>query len=359
MYYIDKLTSQKVLYLGVSKKTKGGMTAVLVSYDKYIEDMQFIPTWKLGNIITKAWYAFQAIARMCLVLVLNKNIRIIHIHGAAFASFDRCKLFIRLGKIFKKKIILHEHAADFKEFFSESTDKNAIIDTINRCAKLIVLSESWKEYFCSIGIRADKIVVLNNIVSPPVGEISHEPNNKTHLLYLGEVSKRKGCFDLLKAIADNRDYFKDKLIVRIGGNSVDGDIKAYISNHHLESFVKYEGWVAGDLKTECLRWEDIYILPSYNEGLPIAILEAMSYQHPVISTPVGGIPEVIKDGYNGKLVSPGNTGQIAEAIRYYIENKDTIQVHGANSLNIVKSFYPESVFSTLQNIYSEVLESTK
>ena len=53
MYYIDKSISEKVLFLGVSKKTKGGMTAVLVSYDKYIEDMQFIPTWKLGNKIIK------------------------------------------------------------------------------------------------------------------------------------------------------------------------------------------------------------------------------------------------------------------------------------------------------------------
>ena len=65
--------SKQVLFLGVSMKTKGGMTAVLVSYDKYIENMQFIPTWKLGNKLIKSGYALQAIARMCFKCLFNLN----------------------------------------------------------------------------------------------------------------------------------------------------------------------------------------------------------------------------------------------------------------------------------------------
>lgn len=68
-----------------------------------------------------------------------------------------------------------------------------------------------------------------------------------------------------------------------------------------------------------MNWEDVYILPSYNEGLPIAILEAMAYAHPVISTPVGGIPEVVKNGQNGMLVKPGDTQNIAEAINIILK----------------------------------------
>lgn len=180
-------------------------------------------------------------------------------------------------------------------------------------------------------------------------------DGKLHLMYMGEISMRKGGFDLLKAIAENKEYFTDKLTLRMGGNEVDGDIKAYIRENGLEDFVTYEGWIAGQKKIDCLNWEDVYILPSYNEGLPIAILEAMAYSHPVISTPVGGIPEVIKDGVNGKLVKPGDVNGIADAIRYYIEHNDRIPLEGKNAFEVVKDFFPEKVFYDLSTIYKRLI----
>ena len=174
-------------------------------------------------------------------------------------------------------------------------------------------------------------------------------------MYMGEISKRKGGFDLLKAIVDNKEYFKDKLLLRIGGNEVDGDIKSYIREHGLESFVSYEGWIAGQKKIDCLNWEDVYILPSYNEGLPIAILEAMAYSHPIISTPVGGIPEVIKTGENGTLVKPGDTKAIADAIKFYIENSEAIKSQGDKAYEVVLDFFPKKVFGDLKDIYMKIL----
>lgn len=357
MFNIDRNISSQVLFLGVSKLTKGGMTAVLVSYDKYIEGMRFIPTWRLGNKLVKSWYAFQALVRTTLLLAFDKRLKIVHIHGAANASFERCKMFIKLAKRFKKKVILHEHAADFVDYYNQSNAKDEITRYINLCDCLIVLSESWKKYFASIGVDEDKINVLNNIVSPPdLQPDYHTEDGKLHLLYMGEISKRKGGFDLLEAIVDNKEYFADKLLLRMGGNEVDGDIKAYIRENGLESFVTYEGWIAGQKKIDCLNWEDVYILPSYNEGLPIAILEAMAYSHPIISTPVGGIPEIIKSGENGILVKPGDTKAIADAIKFYIENRDAIRKQGNNAFNVVQDFFPKKVFGDLKALYLKILK---
>lgn len=353
---IPAQTSKKILFLGVSMKTKGGMTAVLVSYKKYIEKMQFIPTWKLGNKLVKSWYAMQAIARTWLQCKYNRNIKIVHIHGAANASFYRCKIFINLAKRLGKKVILHEHAADFVEFYNQTKNKSEIVDTINKCDKLIVLSESWKNYFISIGIDSSRINVLNNIVSPPVIIPVGHADDKLHLLYMGEISNRKGAFDLLSAINKEKEYFDSRLKLRMGGNEVDGNIKEYIRTNKLENIVSYEGWITGEHKTECLNWADVYILPSYNEGLPIAILEAMSYSHPVISTPVGGIPEIIKNDHNGILVKPGSQQEIIKAIKYYIENKDKIKIHGLNGYGIVENFFPEKVFADLSEIYENLLK---
>lgn len=337
-------------------KTKGGMTSVLVSYDKYIENMRFIPTWRLGNKLIKSWYALQALVRVWLLFMFDKKIKIVHIHGAANASFDRCKLFIRLARKCGKNVILHEHAADFVEYYQSADDKQGIADTLKMCDALIVLSQSWKEYFSSIGMDKSRIYVLNNIVSPPtLLPEKHTDDGKLHLLYMGEISKRKGGYDLLKAISENKEFFKDRILLRVGGNEVDGDIKAYISGHGLETFVSYEGWISGKKKIDCLNWEDVYILPSYNEGLPIAILEAMAYSHPVISTPVGGIPEVIKSGENGILVKPGDTKSIADAIKYYIENRESIHKQGHNAYRVVQNFFPEKVFADLKQIYERVL----
>lgn len=353
-YIINRNVSKHILFLGVSMNTKGGMTAVLVSYKKYIENMQFIPTWRLGNKIVKGWYALQALTRCFLVYTFNKDIEIIHIHGAANASFYRCRMFIHQAKKYNKKVILHEHAADFREFYADAKDKKEVVDTLNYCDKLIVLSQSWKKYFAGIGVDEGKISVLNNIVPPPVIKCLQRRDDKLHLLFLGEISKRKGGYDLLNAIVQNKDYFKGKLFLRMGGNVVDGDIKKFIIDNALEDIVSYEGWIAGEHKVECLNWADVYILPSYNEGLPIAILEAMSYSHPVISTPVGGIPEVVHSGVNGLLVEPGNTTQIAQAILHYITQPDTIKKERKEAYRIVKPFFPERVMSDLKEIYKSV-----
>lgn len=353
---INKEISSQILFLGVSMKTKGGMTAVLVSYDKYIENLRFIPTWKLGNKLVKSWYALQALVRTWFLLTFDNHIKIVHIHGAANASFDRCKLFIRLAKKCGKKVILHEHAADFVEYYQGADDKQGITDTLKMCDALIVLSQSWKEYFSSVGMDKNRIYVLNNIVSPPtLRPEKHTDDGKLHLMYMGEISKRKGGFDLLKAVVDNREYFRDKIELRMGGNEVDGDIRSYIRECGLSEFVSYDGWIAGQKKIDCLNWEDVYILPSNNEGLPIAILEAMAYSHPVISTPVGGIPEVVKTGDNGILVQPGDTTAIADAIRFYIENKDEVKRQGDKSYQIVQDFFPEKVFEDLKGVYQKVI----
>ena len=101
---IEKKLSEKVLTLGVSKSTYGGMTSVLISYEKCFDRMRFIPTWKLGSKSVKIWYAFQAILRCLLLLTFDRRIKILHIHGSANASFYRKALFIKIGKLFDKNI---------------------------------------------------------------------------------------------------------------------------------------------------------------------------------------------------------------------------------------------------------------
>lgn len=354
---VKKDLSSKVLMIGEYFKhdAPGGMAAVLSNYDKYFEDMKFIPTWKAGSILTKMWYAAYSYVAFVWKMLFDRQIKIVHIQGAAFASFDRNMFFVYVGKKFGKKVIMHMHCAEFAPYFDPSGHKRCILGTINSCDRLFVLSSQWKEYFEGIGVDKSIITVLNNTISPPtIIKVDADPS-KVKLLYLGIIGQRKGIYDLLRVIGDDATHYRKHIQLRIGGNCEEEKIKKIIKGFGIQDFVTFEGFVKGDKKTADLNWADIFVLPSYNEGLPVAILEAMSYGMPIISTNVGGIPEVVKDNVNGKLIVPGDLEAIKKSIDYYVENISAICTHGAASRELVKPFLPENVFVHLNNLYKELL----
>ena len=354
---VKKDLTKKVLMIGEYFKhdAPGGMAAVLANYDLYFENMKFIPTWKAGGISTKIWYAIYGYIVFLLKLFFDKNIKIIHIQGAAFASFERNMFFVYWGKKFGKKVIMHMHCADFASYYEPSKHKKKILDIINSCDKFFVLSNQWRDYFEGIGTRKEIIVVLNNTIAPPQFKELYRDSDKVKLLYLGIIGQRKGVYDLLKVIGLNSDYYRSNIVLHIGGNCEEDKIKEVIDEYGINDFVTFEGFVKDEKKINDLNWADVFILPSYNEGLPIAILEAMSYGMPIISTKVGGIPEVVKPDINGKLIEPGDLIAIRDSINYYIEHKEKIIEHGNRSKEMVKPFLPEKVFETLTNLYMELL----
>ena len=333
----------------------GGMAAVLASYNEYFENMQFIPTWRNGNILVKIWYAVYSYVFFIWYMLFVRSVKIVHIQGAAFASFERNVFFVKVGKLFGKKVVMHMHCADFESYYNPSKHKQRIVDTINACDLYLVLSDSWKQYFESIGVKSNIIKVLNNTITPPVAKRVKRSTDILNLLYLGVIGQRKGIYDILNALKDNKDFFKGKVVLRIGGNQEEEKLQACINEYGLQGMVKFEGFVSGEKKIECLNWADVYILPSFNEGLPIGILEAMSYRHPIISTPVGGIPEVVKDGVNGIMVKPGNVQEIAKAISAFVRDKKLVEEYGMHSIELVKPYLPETVFATLSEMYSHLI----
>ena len=354
---IHKDLSQKVLMIGEYFKhnAPGGMAAVLASYNEYFENMQFIPTWRNGNILVKIWYAVYSYVFFIWYMLFVRSVKIVHIQGAAFASFERNVFFVKVGKLFGKKIVMHMHCADFESYYNPSKHKQRIVDTINACDLYLVLSDSWKQYFESIGVKSNIIKVLNNTITPPVTKRVKRSTDILNLLYLGVIGQRKGIYDILNALKDNKEMFEGKVVLRIGGNQEEEKLQACINEYGLQEMVKFEGFVSGEKKIECLNWADVYILPSFNEGLPIGILEAMSYRHPIISTPVGGIPEVVKDGVNGIMVNPGNVQEIAKAISAFVGDKKLVEEYGMHSIELVKPYLPETVFATLSEMYSHLI----
>jgi len=352
---IKNEVSQKVLVISPSiKKPSGGIAVVVKTLSGYYETFNYIASTSSKNPLIMMWYFSLCIIKLPYFIFIKK-IEIVHIHGASYGSFVRKMILINIFRVFKVKIIYHIHGAEFKLFYEKFNKFGIIKKTISKVDVLIVLSDSWKDYFSKI-TNKNKIFVLNNIVQNPTFKKNYVSQNTINFLFLGIIGDRKGVFDFLKVIIENKIAFENRIILHIGGNGDVDRLMEVIHNEHIEHIVKYKGWVSGNEKKKLLSMCDVYVLPSYNEGLPISVLEAMSYGLPVISTNVGGIPGIISNGNNGFLVAPGDKEAILKSVKYFIDNPDDIKRMGQNGKAIVKDFYPEHVIPQLENIYKILRE---
>lgn len=347
------MKANQVLTIGVGYKViHGGVAAVECVYSTFYHPFNHLTTVVNNGKIRKIWALIKALFSFLYWMIFHKEIKIIHIHGASNASFWRKRLFIRIAKYYKKKIVFHCHGAEFKSF--TKVHHKAVSKTLSKCDCIIALSKSWKRWF-EEEFHHPNVVVIKNVIPQPVIKDKSEADGIFRVLFLGRLGKRKGIYDLLDVMIANKNAYNGRLQLLLGGDGDIEEVNQIIAKEKLENIVKYEGWVSGEKKVELLNMADAYILPSYNEGLPISVLEAMSYELPIISTRVGGIPEILEDGTNGFIMEPGDKKAIKEAIERLMDDEDLRKKMGQKSALMVKAHLPEHVEKQLTELYDHLL----
>ena len=350
---------KKVLFVAPNIRWKGGISSVVMEYKKAIGTFQYQPSTTSEDIrITLISFPF-LVLQFCLQLATKGAIKVVHIHGASRGSFYRKYILFLLAKyIFRKKVIYHIHGAMYHLFYENASPfvQHRIRHFINTTDCVIVLSDWWKTYFEET-FRPRMIRIIPNIVSATRAEdASYERSGAIRFLFLGRIGERKGVYDLLETLHQHQTALGDSYRLELGGDGETEKLQTLIEQYQLGNNVKFLGFVTGSKKEELLRAANVYILPSYNEGLPISILEAMSFGLPVISTGVGGIPEVVLPYENGLLVSAGDQQAIYEAIKLFIDDPDKIKEYGMRSYEIVSQHYfPEPVMHALAEVYHDLL----
>ncbi len=335
---------------------KGGISSVVNGYrgSKLEEDydIKYFETYCDGNKALIILKFINAYVRFLISLLFWKP-QLMHIHSSFGGSFYRKRAFINLAYVFKIKIVNHIHGADFDQFYWNAKEhkKKQIKKTYEKCNVIIALSSEWKERLSEI-VSKNKITVIENYSVLNINAIK-ERNKKTNthnILFLGFICKRKGCYDIPK-IAEKVIAKVDNAKFVLAGsgdiNGVQAIIPIEIKNHFM-----FPGWVRGNEKDRLLRDADIFFLPSYNEGMPMSILDAMGYGLPVVSTNVGGISKIVHHGKNGYICEPGNIQNLAEFIITILNNNKIRRTMGIESASIVhEQFSIDKHICKVESVY--------
>lgn len=284
------------------------------------------------------------------------RVGVAHIHVSSRGSYLRKSLLVRLIKALGGKVILHLHGSEFRDFYSNESNENKkqhIRDTFEMSDVVIVLSSQWIDWGRVTFNRAEHFQLVYNAV--PSLELEAASTPSSTISFLGRVGKRKGVHDLLKAMVKVKQQCPGAKLM-IGG---DGDIEKYrvmARDLGLESQVEFLGWVSGQHKLDVLRQTQIYCLPSYNEGFPMGILEAMSAGIAVVSTYAGGIPDAISDGKEGILVKAGDSEALADALIELLTNQEMNQDYTQNAKQkFDEHFSVQAIIPQVQRIYDDLL----
>lgn len=346
------LKSPKVLIVATSRKTRGGITSVIKAHESGKQWKKFhchwVQTHKDGSVLTKLSY----LARGFIDFIFRVPFyNIIHIHISQPTTIRRKKPFLVFAKKLGKKIIVHFHAFNVEETVNGKYSKKYAA-FFNAADKIIVLSNWWRrQLISSLSLNPNSIEVLYN---PCPIVIKDNSNQKDSILYAGTVNERKGYKDLINAFAHIAQTFPSWRL-SIAGN---GDIeqgKELTLRLGIADRVDFLGWINGKTKEAAFREASIFCLPSYAEGFPMAVLDAWAYGLPVITTPVGGIPDVAKDGENMLLFNPGDIDALSSQLEKLITDEELRNKIAAQSHELANGiFNVDTINSQLGEIYENL-----
>lgn len=342
-----------VLVIATSRKTRGGITSVVKAYensplwDKF--HCKWIETHRDGGAFTKLSYLIKGFLQFLLCVPFYDTV---HIHTSEPPSASRKVLFMVVSKLLGKKVIVHFHS------FSVDTTIKSKYQWVYRflfgkADCVLVLSKYWQDELCdTFGFNKDKVKVLYN---PCTTEISNKVYpKKKEILYAGTVNARKGYADMINAFAKVADKYRDWCIVFAGNGEIE-EGKALVSRLGIDKQTVFLGWVRGNDKDKAFKEASIFCLPSYAEGFPMGVLDAWAYGLPVITTPVGGIPDIAKDGTNCLLFNPGDTNKLAEQMDKMMSSEELRKLVASESNELAKGIFSvEKVTERLGNIYQNL-----
>jgi glycosyltransferase involved in cell wall biosynthesis len=305
--------------VGTDLRSIGGISTVVRGYiaaglfDRiectYVATHRYGPNWRKLLVALTGW--------MRVVLRLHTlDAPLVHIQLSARASFWRKWVVCLLARLARRPYLLHVHGSEFADFYEECPPaaRRIVTAVLARATLVLALSEAWCATLQRISPQARIEVLMNAVPLPQPDGLPPPADREPNVLFFGEIARHKGVFDLARAFARVAAELPGLRLVYAGTGSGVEETRRLTRELALGERVEFTGWLEAERKRATLAGATIFVLPSYVEGMPMALLEAMSLGLPVIATPVGGVPEIVTHEVDGLLVPPGDSDALAAAI---------------------------------------------
>lgn len=267
-------------------------------------------------------FSFVAAVLRLIIARLRGHVDLLHIHMACYGSAFRKPVLALVATAIGLPTVMHLHGADFDEYFRAlaPSQRRLLVWVLRRCVRVVVIGNHWRNMVVKeLGLDPAQVVLIHNGAPAWVQSERKASRGGCALLMLGELGPRKGTADLIAALA-TPDLRQSDWTATLAGNGPVDQFRSTIESLGLSDRIHLPGWQSvGEVRT-LLGGADIFLLPSHNEGLPMAILEAMAAGVAIITTPVGAIRDAVVDGETGLLVPPGNVPALARAIRKLLDD---------------------------------------
>jgi len=260
---------------------------------------------------------------------------IVHVHTSSYFSFLRSGIFLFMARPFPSKKVLHLHNAIdlfYNRYRRARFWRSAIQWSLNQADEMIVLSDGLQEWVReNLGKEASVIWNACEVEKYTIRDrvnlerIFPQTKDRIIVLMLGGLHGYKGAFDLLQVAKNLHETGEKDLIYILPGMGNMEKAIQFVRENGMQDTIILPGVVDEEVKNALLLGADIFVLPSYSEGQPIAILEAMAASLPIISTNIGSIPEVIQHGETGFLIKPGELNAL-EAYLSMLEGDQQLRI---------------------------------
>lgn len=302
---------------------------------------------------------------LLVVEILRRNAVLVHLNTSLNAgAYWRDLVYVCVAKVCGARVLYQVHGGALPQYFFRG---NSLFTAFLRWTLLlpdaiVVLARSELEAYRRFVPHQQVLILPNSIDWTAYAKIEREPSDPSsplRVVYIGRLAREKGLYELLRAVSLAHAPGTGVRLVVAGSGPEEAPLRRYAAELGIQNLVSFAGPVYGKDKINLLGAADVFVLASYAEGLPYALLESMAAGVPVIATRVGAIPDVLVSGIHGLFVPLRESHAIARAIAMLVVDRELLARMGtACRMRISELYSIDRLAAEFCELYS-ALRATK